>query len=188
VTLEVVVIALVRIVGSLPVLRWMFAGALIVIAVDLSDLFLMNLLDLGGVPDYQSTDKWLDQLYLALFLAVALSWRDPAARRVAVVLYAYRLLGFVAFEVTSERWLLFAFANVFEFWFVFIAGREWWARRGGADAAPPLMASPGRFVVALLAVTAAKLGHEYVIHVARDLDSFTAVEAVQGIWDFVVPG
>ncbi|MFA7250450.1 MAG: hypothetical protein WC273_12565, partial [Dehalococcoidia bacterium] len=70
-TLEVLVIAALRIVGSLPVLRWAFAGAIIAILVDLSDLFAMNLLHLGGFPDYQEKDKWLDQVYLATFLIVA---------------------------------------------------------------------------------------------------------------------
>ena len=64
-TLEVVVIAAIRIAGSLPVLRWPLLGGLLAIAVDLSDLLLMGVLDLGGVPDYQSLDKWLDQVYLA---------------------------------------------------------------------------------------------------------------------------
>ena len=63
-TLEVVVIAAIRIAGSLPVLRWPLLGGLLAILVDLSDLLLRDVLDLGGVPDYQGLDKWLDQVYL----------------------------------------------------------------------------------------------------------------------------
>ena len=33
-----------------------------------------NLLDLGGIPDYQNFDKWLDQVYLLTFLSVANRW------------------------------------------------------------------------------------------------------------------
>ncbi len=47
-TIEVLVIAAVRIAGSLPVLRWPLAGGILAILVDLSDLLLMNVLDLGG--------------------------------------------------------------------------------------------------------------------------------------------
>ena len=38
--MEIVVIGAIRVLGSLPVLRWAFVGALIAIAVDLSDLVL----------------------------------------------------------------------------------------------------------------------------------------------------
>jgi hypothetical protein len=69
VTLEVIIIAAIRICGSLPVLRWPLLGGLLAILVDLSDLLLRDLLDLGGVPDYQGLDKWLDQVYLGCFSA-----------------------------------------------------------------------------------------------------------------------
>ena len=54
------------------------------------------------------------------FLVVALRWTGPA-RTIAIVLYAFRLVGFVAFELTDERALLLLFPNVFEFWFIFVA-------------------------------------------------------------------
>ena len=41
---------------------------------------------------------------------------------------------------------------------------------------------------ALVLLATAKVAHEYVLHVARALDSFTAVEAVQAIWDWVTLG
>jgi hypothetical protein len=53
VTLEVALIALYRVVGSLPTFRWPLAGGLLAIFVDLTDLFWMDVLDLGGIPDYQ---------------------------------------------------------------------------------------------------------------------------------------
>src|SRR6185503_286195 len=119
-TLEVFVIAVVRVLGSLPVLRWPLAGGLLAILIDLSDLLLRDTLDLGGVPDYQSLDKWLDQVYMACFLVVALRWRG-IERGVAVGLYVFRLVGFFAFEATGERTILFLFPNVFEPWFMVVA-------------------------------------------------------------------
>ena len=56
-TAEVLVIGAIRILGSLPVLRWPLAGGLLAILVDLSDLLLRDTLDLGGIPDYQAFDK-----------------------------------------------------------------------------------------------------------------------------------
>jgi hypothetical protein len=172
VTLEVVVIAAIRIAGSLPVLRWPFLGGILAILIDLSDLLLMDALDLGGVPDYQSLDKWLDQFYLALFLVVALRWTNPA-RTIAIALYAYRFIGFVLFEITGERGLLLLFPNVFEFWFLLVAFvgddhvADWSARRLG---------------VALVVLTLLKEVQEWALHGARLFDSISALEAIDQVW------
>jgi len=171
-TLEVLVIAFIRIAGSLPVLRWPFVGALIAILVDLSDLLLQDILDLGGLPDYQALDKGIDQVYLAAFLAVAWRWAGPA-RTVAIVLYAFRLVGFVAFELTHERALLLLFPNVFEFWFLLVA----------AIGAPRVAGWSRRHIVAVLAVlTALKEFQEWALHGARLFDSIGAVEFLQLVW------
>ena len=177
-TTEMWIIALVRLAGALPVLRWPFYGAVVAILVDQSDLFLMNLLHLGGVNDYQAFDKYLDQAYLAAFLLVALRWQG-AERNVAVGLYAYRLAGFAAFEVTQSRGLLLFFPNLFEFWFLFVAARQQFGlvqRLQGR-----------RLGLALGALLALKLFQEYAIHQARWLDGFTAVEAVEAIWRWLTP-
>src|SRR5690606_21545618 len=104
-TTEMLIIAAVRVLGSLPVLRWPFYGGVLAVLIDQSDLFLMNLLSLGGVSDYQTFDKYLDQVYLALFMSVAWRWQGTE-RNVALGLYLFRLAGFVAFEVTQSRTLL----------------------------------------------------------------------------------
>lgn len=174
-TTEEWVIIAVRIGGALPVLRWPFFGGWVAIGTDLSDLFLRSYLQLGGVSNYQSFDKWLDQVYLALFLAVALRWRGPA-RSVAVCLYAFRLVGFFVFEVSGERWTLLLFPNVFEFWFLFVAGaRHWWPGF-------PYRAGPIGAVLAPLLVL--KLFQEYALHVARWLDDFTARDVVDAVTGF----
>jgi hypothetical protein len=175
-TWEMVVIGAVRVLGSLPVLRWAFAGAIIAILTDLSDLFLWNLLDLGGLGSYQRFDKYLDQVYLLTFLIVALRW-GGVPRTVAVVLYCFRLVGFVAFEATGERGLLPFFPNVFEFWFLFVAAqRHWW---------PDFTYTRGAVLGWGAVLLALKVFHEYVLHWGRWLDSFTAIEAVEAIWRFV---
>ena len=69
--MEAIVIALIRVAGSLPVLRWAFVGGLIAVFTDLSDLFLRQAIDLGGISNYQEWDKWVDQVYIWLFLALA---------------------------------------------------------------------------------------------------------------------
>lgn len=173
-TTEMLLVAAARVATALPVLRWPLAGALIAIVGDLADLFLIEWIDAGGVPDYQRFDKVLDLVYMATFLVVALRW-DGLARRVAVVLFGLRMLGVAAFELTGWRPVLMALPNVFEFWFVFVAA--WLHRRPGA----PI---PGRVAwPALIVVTAGKMGQEYVLHGWRWLDQYTVpqfLELVRG--------
>lgn len=198
-TTEEIIIAVVRILGSLPVLAWPFPGAIIAMLTDLSDLFLMDLLHLGGVGDYQSFDKWLDQAYMLTFLAVALRWQ-PASRNIAIALYAYRLAGFAAFEATGERDILVVFPNLFEFWFVFVAGLKHFHLESTTSVGQGPRPDPARLfgllpfrydrrqlAIVLPVLLAAKLGQEFTLHVGRFLDDFTAVEAVEWIWRTLAP-
>ena len=201
-TTEMWLIAAARLLGSMPVLRWPFWGGLLAVAVDQSDLFMMNLLDLGGVTDYQTFDKYLDQAYLLAFLAVALRWQGPE-RSIAVALYLYRFAGFVAFELTQDRDVLLFFPNLFEFWFLLVAAclQFGWMQRCDEVAMPVEGGSTGpaavaevrtenaldtrRLVLVMLPLVALKLAQEYAIHYRRWLDSFTAVEAVEAVWSWL---
>ena len=168
-TAEILVIAAIRICGSLPVLRWPLAGGILAILVDLSDLLLRDVLELGGVGDYQTLDKWLDQVYMATFLVVALRW-SGVARTVAVALYAYRMVGFVLFELTADRGLLLVFPNVFELWFLLVAAVG--AERVATWSIP-------RIAAALLTLTAAKEAQEWALHGARLFDGISSLEFLE---------
>lgn len=176
-TSEMLIIAAVRLLGSLPVLRWAFVGGLLALLADLSDLFLMNLIDLGGVRDYQRFDKWLDQVYMLTFLMVAWRWQG-APRTVAIALFAYRMVGFFAFGLMGNRDLLLFFPNLFEFWFLFAAGLNHWK--------PDFEYSRGRVAMWGAGLLAVKLFQEYALHWGRWLDGFTAVEAVEAIWNWAI--
>lgn len=175
-TTEMWVIAAVRIAGSLLVLRWPFWGAVIAVLFDFSDLFMMNLLHLGGVHGYQSFDKWLDQVYMGAFLIVALRW-EAVPRLVAGALYLYRVAGFAAFEATHERALLIAFPNLFEAWYFLVAGIKEF--RIDIARQRPLV------IGAALTLLTGKFFQEYALHVGKWLDGFTAVEAVEAIWEWL---
>jgi hypothetical protein len=258
-TTEMWLIAIFRIGCSLPVLRWPLAGAFIAIFGDLSDLFLRDWLDLGGVKDYQRFDKLLDQVYMLTFLIVALRWQ-PIARNIAVALYVFRLAGVIIFEATDERGVLLAFPNLFEYWFIFVAALKTFgweepeataeeaahkraepasSSLGGSGSQPaqpthptdsskaqspverepqlsltgsappgatqsypfhhwPVVGPIARFaipyrysrdqlIVTFAVVIAAKLFHEYTLHVGQWFESFTATDALEAIWDFVTP-
>ncbi|HEY5641171.1 MAG TPA: hypothetical protein VIW01_14090 [Dehalococcoidia bacterium] len=191
-TTEEIIIAVVRIAGSLPVLVFPFPGAIVAMLTDMSDLFLMNLLDEGGVTDYQEFDKWLDQVYMVTFLAVALRWRG-IPRDIAIGLFVFRLAGFVTFEVTQERDLLIFFPNLFEFWFVFVSGAkflrldEQWRGRPHLRGLVPFRYTRGQLAVVLPVLLAVKLLQEFALHVGRWFDDFTSVEAAEWIWRLLTP-
>ncbi len=109
---QVAVLVAFRVASALPTLRWPLAGALIALVADFADLFLMDAI--GGISDYQRLDKLCDLAYIATFLIVAARW-SGLERVVTLVLFGYRTIGEVAFEITAERALLLLFPNVFVF-------------------------------------------------------------------------
>lgn len=176
-TLEVAVIGLYRVVGSLPALKWPLVGGLLAIFVDLTDLYWMNILDLGGIPDYQLFDKLADQVYLAVFLIAALRWTGPE-RTISIVLYAFRMVGFVLFELTGARVILLAFPNVFEFWFLFIAA--WHHVR------PAMLWTRVQLAAVLVPLIGAKEIQEWMLHGARLFDNITFLEAMEQVRRWIV--
>ena len=113
-TIEELVIFGARLLGSLPVLRWAFGGAIIAILVDFSDLFMMNLLNLGGLRDYQSFDKLADIVYMSTFMLVALRW-SGTPRNGAIALFVFRVSGIGVFELMAWRGVLLFFPYLFDF-------------------------------------------------------------------------
>ncbi len=161
----------------MPVLRWAFVGALIAILIDFSDLFWRSWLDLGGIPNYQSFDKWMDLVYMVTSLIVALRW-SGLVRQVAIGLFAYRMIGVVSFELTGARAVLLAFPNVFEFWFVGISGFKHWA---------PNYEFTGRRVAIWLTVALAlKMVQEWVLHGGQYLEDYVATEVVRDMWNWLI--
>lgn len=178
-TLEVLVISAVRIIGSLPVLRWPLAGGILAVLVDLSDLLLRDTLDLGGLPDYQGLDKWLDQVYMGCFLLVAMRWQG-AERAVAVGLYLYRLVGFAVFEVSGDRGLLLLFPNVFELWFLAVAALHRFR--------PGFRWTVVRLALVLVVLTGLKELHEWALHGGRIFDGISSLEALEIVWRWLTGG
>jgi hypothetical protein len=178
-TLEIVLFVAFRVATSLPVLRWPLAGGLLAIGGDLADLLLRDLVDLGGIGDYQLLDKACDQVYLALFLVVALRWQG-VERRVAVALYLYRLVGSILFVVTADRAVLFLFPNVFEPWFILVAAVH--------HLPEPVRWTPARLVAVLAALTGLKLVQEWALHVGQVFESMTSIQFLEELWHRLTGG
>jgi hypothetical protein len=170
-TWQMAAIGAYRLLGALPVLKWPFAGALVALLTDFGDLFLMDWL--GGIPDYQRFDKVCDLAYMTTFAIVALRWR-PLERNIAIGLLALRLAGDALFELTGARVVLFAFPNLFEFWFIFVEAR---------DRFRPALRLDGRSTaIALAVLLMAKETQEWFLHVNRFLDSYVATEVAADMW------
>ena len=170
-TWQIAVFVAFRVLCALPALRWPFAGGLFAILTDFSDLFLMDAI--GGIDDYQRLDKLCDLAYMLVFLKVALGWTGPE-RGVAVGLFAYRMIGEVVFGLSGARWTLLVFPNVFEFWFIAVAALHHYR--------PGTTLSRRDATIALILLLLGKEAQEYFLHFDRFLDSFTAFDAVNGIW------
>ncbi len=157
---QAVVIAL-RLLVPLLILRLPLVGGVLAMLLDGADVIIVELLGPGGMgPYYHSLDKYLDMYYLSLELYVSLRWRELLPRRTSILLYVYRLVGVLAFELTQVRPLLFFFPNLFENWFLFYMLRNRFFPRLRLD-------SCGRIATALLLLYIPKVLQEYVLHIAQ---------------------
>ena len=173
---SVVVFGAYRLVTALPLLRWQPAGAFIAIVGHLYDLFLLYFI--GKNWNYQLLDKDFDLFYMTTFLVAAHRWKGPE-RGIAAGLFAYRMIGFVAFEATHWRPVLILFPNVFEFWFVAIAAVRHFM--------PSYQVTAPRLATMLSAATVAKLGQEYALYVGRWFDAFTIMDFLGSVWHTLAP-
>jgi hypothetical protein len=126
--------------------------------VDAIDVVLIDLMHAGGFEgNYHSLDKVLDSYYLSIEFIVALGWDNPWARWPAVVLFPYRMIGVVLFEITHQRITLFLFPNLFENWWLYVVAVERFA--------PELTPRNWRSTLLPLGVLLVpKMVQEYVLH------------------------
>ena len=164
-TLEELIISFVRIFASLIVFKFNFFGAILVILIDFSDLFMMNLISLGGVRNYQLLDKFLDLFYIGYFLLITLRW-DKTLRNISILLFIFRILGFILFEFFQNRIILFIFPNIFEFWFLGITLLFLFRSK----------ISKRKIIIVIFVSTTLKLLQEYILHVWKVLDNCRAVD------------
>jgi hypothetical protein len=172
---QAIVIAI-RLIVPLSIFRWPLAGAIAAMLVDALDVVIIELIGLGGFSHYAALDKGLDIYYLSFEAYVALSW-EPLAKWTALSLFAYRAIGFVAFEATQTRALLLVFPNVFEnFYLAYLLMRRFVAA---------WHLTPRGLALLLVLVTVPKLGQEYLLHYAEAQPwDWTKRHILGGVWRF----
>lgn len=171
-SLEELIVIIVRISGSLPVIYFPFFGSLFAILVDLSDLFIIGNLDLGGVRNYQRLDKFLDLSYMLTFLLVSLRW-SKLERNISIFLFIFRIFGMIFYEITGSRIILFSFPNIFEFWFIGISLYKFRNKIINAKS----------ITFILVIATILKLLQEWVLHWNKYLDNYAMGDILSVIKD-----
>lgn len=115
-----ILIVVLRLIIPLSIPRYPLWGGLASMFIDAVDVVLIELVGLGGFGDYyQTTDKLLDTYYLGIEWLVAFRWESAWAKWPAIVLFPYRVLGVILFELTGARVMLFIFPNLFENWWLY---------------------------------------------------------------------
>ena len=161
-TAALIVIAL-RLVLPLTILKWPLAGGLLALVIDALDVVLVDTLAnlLGQPPEfgdqYAQIDKWLDLYYLALELIVVRRWPELRPKQAATILFGWRLIGVILFEITVFRPLLLVFPNLFENLYLYVlVVRRWFPRF--------MPRSAGQTVLVCAILLVPKLAQEYVLH------------------------
>ncbi|MEX0783116.1 MAG: hypothetical protein WD557_10730 [Dehalococcoidia bacterium] len=153
------VIAAVRLLVPLTVLRWPFWGGLACIAADVFDSTFQDVVGVEPLEGhYHDVDKVFDLYYLAFEAWVARGWLDSLARVAALVLFGLRVFAVLLFELTEARWLFFAVGpNIFENFYLFVAGM---LTINAAYRIP----SKGHLAAIIVFVGAPKVLQEYAMH------------------------
>lgn len=136
-------------------------GSILAMVLDALDVVIVEFFGEGGMgPHYHNIDKLLDTYYLSLQAVVAWRWEDQKLRLVALVLFFYRMIGVVVFEISGWRPTMFVFPNLFENWFLFVLVRNRFF--------PGLRLDTWKQVAIWLVILyIPKVVQEYVLHVAQ---------------------
>jgi len=155
--LGVVLVTSVRLVVPLVIFRYPFWGGVAAIVLDAVDVILIYLMDLGDFQNYHGTDKLLDSYFLVFMLICSLRKWAGLEKRISLTLFGWRMIGFVAFELTGLRWLLFVFPNLFLWWWMYV---EWRNRYK-----PGLEITTTRAAIVLSLMIGPKLLQEAILHI-----------------------
>ena len=153
-------VVLARFVVPLWIPRFPLPAIVLALVIDAVDQTVFEAFDIEPA-NYQGYDKALDIYYLTIaYLSTLRNWTNGVAFRVGQLLWYYRLVGVVAFELSGARSLLLIVPNTFEYFFiVYEAVRLWWA--------PNHLAR--RIVIGAAAAiwVGIKVPQEYWIHIAQ---------------------
>lgn len=171
-TWELAIVLVVRLLVPLTIFRWPLWGGIAALLADSLDIVLITIMPFDGAPNYHRFDKFPDTYYFAIEAYVAYQRWPGAPRKITSVLFAVRFTGFVLFEVTRIRKMLFFFPNIFESFYLFMAtwdrfGRDWYRM------------TPRGLTFWLVVLGAARMVQEYFLHWRQSFDNVVALHVFQ---------
>ncbi|HZP25466.1 MAG TPA: hypothetical protein VFB90_00275 [Dehalococcoidia bacterium] len=174
-TWGMLIVLVVRLLVPLSIFRWPLWGAIASLLADALDVVFLTLV--GGSHHYHSFDKYPDTYYFAIEAFVAYRLWPGTPRKIISVLFAIRFTGFLLFEITGIRKMLFFFPNIFESFYLFMAiwdrfGRDWYRL------------TPRWLAFWLLLLGSLRLVQEYFLHWRQSLDNVVALEVIKDIARF----
>jgi len=150
---------LIRLLVPLSIFIFPFWGSIASVVSDSVDVFIWNALKAPNLPVYYNfIDKALDNYFYLIQGYIVLKWQNKIAKKTALFLLIYRTFGFILYEITKIRALLFIFPNVFIFYFIFYLLIKKFYNH---DPAKNWKSN----LIFLGIITVPKLGQEYVMHV-----------------------
>lgn len=157
-------ILLFRILAPLLILSFPFIGGLIAAIIDGLDWHITN----TDSTTYQYWDKFYNFYYLTIETWIVLRWKYFFTKKLAILLYVYRIVGILLFAFTGTRYYLFLFPNVFESFFLFYTGI--WLMLGKE---PQL--SKRLTLISIIILAIPKIFQEYLMH-AKGLADWRYIE------------
>lgn len=139
------------------ILRWPLAGGIAALLADTFDTVAYEYFGKGFIGDnYHRVDKGLDTWYYFFEALVLVRGRDNLVRATAALLFGWRFIGMIAFEVTANKLSLVLAPNIFEFFYLaeLISRRLW----------PAAATSKKRLATLLLVTSIPKITQEYLMH------------------------
>lgn len=113
------ILIVLRLVLPLSILKYPLLGGIIAISLDNLDWVTKDLFGISPIFEYQLIDKFLDTYYLTFLALASLKFKNKLVKNTLTGLFIYRLIGFLIFEITQIRLVLFFFPNIFENLFFF---------------------------------------------------------------------
>lgn len=162
--IEIFIVALIMVSRALLPLvipRYPLPAIIACLVLDGVDQTIMQTTTSIDLSFYQQYDKAFDIYYLAIaYLSTLRNWTNQSATQIARVLFYYRIVGVMLFELTEWRGILFLFPNIFEYFFIAyeVIRSKWDVRKVGL-----------RFWLSLAFIIWAvvKVPQEYILHIAQ---------------------
>lgn len=152
------IVVTLRLLLPFSILRWPLAGGIAAMLMDAADVVLITFINQGEFKSYHTTDKYLDMYYLGVEAYRSLFWQNTLARKTSIFLFIYRTIGFVLFETTKLRVVLFIFPNLFENFYLFYLT---WLKVMKKD---PVTSYKNLWIIVTLLLIP-KMAQEYLLHV-----------------------